>query len=328
MGEPPVFLSSVDLTHNATVITNRLQNEGYFRAQVSGDSIVKGKTGKAVYTVQTSKVFKIKQIVFPRDSDSLDTAVAGISKKSFLKVGDNYNLDIIKNERLRIDARLKEEGFFYFAPEDILLQVDSTNAGPFGVNLYEIVKQATPDKAWDIYTMDRTYIYPKYSLKDTSAKLDSAVHYNDYYVIDPKNTIHPFVFKNVIALHPGEAYNRTDHNQALSRFIDLGPYKYVKNRFEISPNDTLKLNAFYYLTPYPKKSLRFETLVRTTSADYNGVQATLSYRNRNLFKGAELLTVSLLGSTDVQFGGGQGSGYNVYQTGIQTSLSCTIYNAN
>jgi outer membrane protein insertion porin family len=319
-GQPPVLFSSVDLDHNSGILVNRLQNEGYFHAQATPDSVVKNKTAKAIYNIQTGPVFKIHQVVFPTDSDSLDTAVAGISKKSFLKVGDNYSLDIIKNERLRIDARLKEEGFYFFSPDDILVQVDSTNAGKNMVNLFVTVKQETPDKAWDIYTMDKTYIYAKYSLRDTAAKLDSAVHYQDYYVIDPKNTIHPYVFRNVIALHPGEAYNRTDHNQALSRFIDLGPYKYVKNRFDISPNDTLKLNAFYYLTPYPKKSLRLETILRTTSADYNGTQVTLSFRDRNTFKGAELLTISLLGSTDVQFGG-QNNGYNVYQTGIQTSIS-------
>lgn len=319
-GEPPVLFSSVDVDHNSQILQNRLQNEGYFHAQVTPDSVVKKKTAKAIYNTLTGPPFIIKQVTFPTDSDSLDTAVAGISKKSLLKPGDKYNLDVIKNERLRIDARLKEEGFYYFAPEDILVQVDSTNAGPYMVNLYEIVKQETPDKAWDIYTMDKTYIYPKYSLRDTAAKLDSATHYNDYYVIDPKNTIHPYVFQNVIALHPGEPYNRTDHNQALSRFIDIGPYKYVKNRFDISPKDTLKLDAFYYLTPYPKKSLRFETLLRTTSANYNGTQVNISWRNRNAFKGAELLTVTLMGSTDIQFGG-QTSGYNVYQTGIQTSLS-------
>lgn len=319
-GEPPVLWSSVDVDHNSKILTNRLQNESYFHAMVTPDSVIKGKTAKAIYNTLTGPPFIIKQISFPTDSDSLDTAVARIAKKSFLKVGDKFNLDVIKNERLRIDAHLKEEGFYYFSPEDILVQIDSTNAGPYGVNLYETVKPETPDKAWDIYTLNKTYIYPHYTLRDTAAKLDSAVHYNDYYVVDPTNTIHPYVFQNVIALHPGEPYNRTDHNQALSRFIDLGPYKYVKNRFDISPMDTLKLNAFYFLTPYPKKSLRFETLLRTTSANYNGTQVTLSWRNRNAFKGAELLTVSLLGSSDIQFGG-VNNGNNVYQTGVQTSLT-------
>jgi outer membrane protein insertion porin family len=320
-GEPPVLFSAVDIDQNSKVLQNKLQNESYFQAQARGDSVVKGRRVSVNYTVQTGPAYHINQISFPTDTGSLDTAVAGTKNRSLLKVGDKYNLDVIKAERIRIDARLKEEGFYYFSPEDILVQVDSTNAGKNMVNEYVTIKQETNDKAWDIYTIKNIYIYPKYSLRDTSTKLDSALRYDDYYVIDPQNTIHPYVFRNVMSFHPGEPYNRADHNQALSRFIDLGPYKFVKNRFEdASDPGSPKLNAFYFLTPYRKKSLRFEILGRTTSANYTGTQINLSWRNRNAFKGAELLTISLLGSTDIQ-ASGQNSGYNVYQTGIQTSLS-------
>jgi outer membrane protein assembly factor BamA len=320
-GEPPVLFSSVDIDQNSKVLQNRLQNESYFQAQVEGDSIVSGQRVKVVYNTQVGPAYTIHQLSFPTDTGSLDTAVAGTRYKSLLKVSDKYNLDLIKLERARIDARLKEEGFYYFSADDILVQVDSTNAGKNMVNEYVTIKPETNDKAWDIYTIKNIYIYPKYSLRDTSIKLDSALRYDDYFVIDPKNTIHPYVFRNVMSFHPGEPYNRADHNQALKRFIDLGPYKFVKNKFEdASDPGSPKLNAFYYLTDYQKKSIRFEIIGRTTSANYTGTQATLSWRNRNTFKGAELLTVSLLGSSDIQVGGRSG-GFNVYQTGVQTSLS-------
>jgi len=321
-GEPPVLWSTVDIDKNAQILQSQLQNESYFLAQVRGDSLVKKRgTAKAIYTVQTGPAYKINSVHFPTDTGSLDTAVAGTAKQSLLKTGDKYNLASIKAERLRIDARLKEEGFYYFSPDDILLQIDSTNAGKNRVNEYVTIKQETNDKAWDIYTIKNIYIYPRYSLRDTAIKLDSAKRYDDYYVIDPKNTIHPYVFRNVMSFHPGEPYNHADHNQALSRFIDLGPYKFVKNRFEdVNDPGSPKLNAFYYLTPYRNKSIRFELLGRTTSANYTGTEANITWRNRNAFKGAELLTVSLSGSRDVQFGG-QNNGFNVYQTGIQTSIS-------
>src|SRR6185503_17734674 len=38
-GEPPVLISSVDLEQNSAILQNRLQNEGYFLAQVSGDTV-------------------------------------------------------------------------------------------------------------------------------------------------------------------------------------------------------------------------------------------------------------------------------------------------
>ena len=121
-------------------------------------------------------------------------------------------------------------------------------------------------------------------------------------------------------LHPGDIYNRTEHTNSLNRFVDLGPFSFVKNRFEDVTPDSAKLDIYYFLTQYKKKSLQVELLARQTSANYDGTQVDLTFRDRNLFKGAELLTVTLFASSDLQFGH-VNNGYNIYQTGIQPSLS-------
>jgi outer membrane protein insertion porin family len=321
LGEPPVLVSTVDLEKNSSILQNRLQNESYFIAQVSGDTVSKknSKIAKAVYSVQTGPAYHYRKIVFPQQNDDLDTAVTGTSKLSFLKVGDKYNLDVIKAERVRIDARLKEEGFFYFAPEDLIMRYDSTIAG-HQVDLFVKVKESTPDEASWIYKVRNIYVYPKYSLKDTSAKLDSAVKYGWYNVIDPKKTVRPYVFKNTVLLHPGEIYNRTEHNNSLSRFVELGPFSYVKNEFQDVTPDSAFLDVYYYLTQAKKKSLTAEIVARQTSANYDGTQFDFTFRDKNTFKGAELLSVTLFTSTDKQFGS-YNNGYNVYQFGIAPSLS-------
>lgn len=319
-GEPPVLVSSVDLDKNSEILANRLQNVSYFQAQVSGDTVSKGRTAKAVYTATTGPAYKIRKINFPTGKSDLDTAVAGTAKETLLKVGDNYNLDVIKNERIRIDTRLKEKGFYYFAPEDIIVRVDSTIQGHM-VDMFVKVKDETPDKARRIYTINKIYVYPNYSLRDTALKLDSARSYRWFNIVQGRReTVKPWVFKNTVLLHPGEVYNRTDHTKSLNRFVELGPFKFVKNRFEDVSTDSPKLNVFYQLTQYPKKSLQLDLLGRTTSANYNGVQANLSWKNRNAFKGAELLTITAFGSTDGQIGQANG-GYALSQIGLQTSLT-------
>ena len=318
-GEPPVLVSSVDVAKNGSILQTRLQNESYFLAQVSGDTVGKNKTAKAVYTIQTGPAYHYNKIVFPQDKDDLDTAVTGTSAQTFLKAGDKYNLDLIKAERIRIDARLKEEGFFYFAPEDLIMKYDSTVAG-HKVDMFVKVKDATPDEARWIYQIRNIYVYPSYSLRDTALKLDSAVKYRWYNIIDPKKTIRPFAFTNTVLLHPGDTYNRTEHNNSLNRFIELGPYKFVKNRFEDVTPDSAKLDIYYFLTQQKRKSLQVELLARQTSANFSGTQIDLNFKNRNTFKGAELFTVTLFGSEDIQFGA-YNHGYNVYQFGIQPSVS-------
>lgn len=319
-GEPPVLVSQVDLQKNSDVMQNRLQNISYFQATVSGDTIGKKKTAKAVFTALPGPSYTIRNLTFPNATDNnLDTAVKGTMKQTLLKKGDKYNLDVIKNERIRIDTRLKEEGFFYFAPEQLIAKVDST-VGNHQVDVILGIKPETPPQAREIYTIRNIYVYPNYSLRDTSLKLDQAYKYRWYNIVDPRNTARPYLFANTVLLHPNDVYSRTTHNNSLNRFINLGPYRYVKNRFEDVTPDSPKLDVYYFLTPYKRKSLQLELLGRTTSANYTGSQINLSWKNRNAFKGGELLTVTLFGSTDVQVGG-QNSGYNVYQYGVQTSLS-------
>src|ERR1700744_5320984 len=147
IGEPPVLIGNVDLVKNSTLMQNRLQNEGYFQAQVTGDTLSKkhSRVAKAVFTVQTGPAYHYRKITFPADTDALDSAITQAAPQSILKVGDKYNLDIIKNERVRIDARMKEKGFFYFAPEDLLMKVDS-GVGNHQVDVFVKVKYDTPDQ--------------------------------------------------------------------------------------------------------------------------------------------------------------------------------------
>lgn len=317
-GEPPVLASAVNLENNSNILQNRLQNEGYFQAQVTGDTIGKKKTAKAVYTAQPGPAYKIRKVIFPPGTESIDTAVIGTAAQTLLKPGNNYNLDVIKNERIRIDAKLKEEGFYFFAPENLIMRVDSTIAG-HQVDIFVAIKRDISERAQEIYTINNIYVYPSYSLRDTSLNLDKALKYRWYNIVEKKKTVNSYIFANTVLLHPGEVYNRTDHNNSLNRFVNLGPYKFVKNRFE-DVTDSSKLDVYYFLTPYKKKSLQLELLGRTTSANYTGTQININWLNRNAFKGGEALKVTLFGSTDVQLGG-DNSGFNVYQAGIQTTLS-------
>jgi outer membrane protein insertion porin family len=319
IGEPPVLVSSVDLDKNSSILQNRLQNEGYFLAQVSGDTVSKKKIANAIYTIQTGPAYHYRKITFPTDNDDLDTAVTGTSNQTLLKVGDKFNLDIIKAERVRIDARLKEEGFFYFAPEDLIMRYDSTVAG-HQVDMFVKVKDETPDEARWIYSVRNIYVYPDYSIKDTSLMLDSAVKYRWYNVIGPKKDFRPFTFKNSVLLHPGDIYNRTEHTNSLSRFIELGPFKFVKNRFEDVTPDSAKLDIYYFLTQQKKKSIQAEIQLQQTSANYDGTQINVNLKDRNTFKGAELFNITFFGERDLQFGK-YNNGYNIYQAGIQPSIS-------
>lgn len=320
-GEPPVLFSSVKVDYNIDLITNRLENQGFFFADAVSDTTIRKKKASLTYHANTGPQYLIDSVVFEADSSDLGRAVVASAGKTMLKKGQPYNLDVIKAERERIDANLKERGFYYFGPEDLLVQVDSTNGRSHKVNLYMTVKNSINPKASQKYTINDIFIYPNFRPTDTlRGKTNNTIKYKDFYITDRRKTFRPQVFERTMFFVKGDEYNRTDHNLSLQRLSSLGTFKFVKNRFTEPDTGKALLDAYYYLTPYPKKSLRAEITGKTNSANFTGSELTLSWRNRNTFKGAELLTVSAYVGSDVQISGNN-SGNNILRYGAEANLT-------
>jgi outer membrane protein assembly factor BamA len=84
--------------------------------------------------------------------------------------------------------------------------------------------------------------------------------------------------------------------------------------------DSAKLDAYYYLTPLPKQSLRGEVNATTKSNNLNGTQLSVSWSNRNRFRAGERLSISAYVGSEVQFGGAW-KGYNTYRSGAEASIT-------
>jgi outer membrane protein insertion porin family len=321
-GEPPVLMNQVDLDLNVRILRNYLVNKGYFNAQVQGDTTVKKKRGSATYHAETGDQYTIDTVHFPNDSSDLSMAISATSSETLLKEGAPFDLDVIKGERTRIDAILKEKGFYFFSPEYLLIKTDSTIGG-HKVDMYMTIKPETPRQATRIYRIDDVYIYSNYSLNtaQTDTLLAYDTLYHGYHIIDKENKFKPYLFEETMQFKPGDVYNRTDHNRTLSRLINLNIFKFVKNRFEVVPtSDSALLDAYYYLTPKLPKSLRVELTTVTRSNNLNGTQLNLSWQHRNLFRSAAQANVSAYVGTDVQFSGAF-KGYNTYRTGAQANFA-------
>ncbi|MEO6290783.1 MAG: BamA/TamA family outer membrane protein [Ginsengibacter sp.] len=318
LGEPPVLLSGVNLEYNTKVLRNFLDNKGYFHAYASGDTTVKRKKAHATYTLEPGVQYTIKEVSFVTDSSAVGQAIQASTKETLLKAGDPFDLDLIKSERTRIDAVLKEEGYYFFGPELLILDIDST-IGNNQINVYVQTKKTTPSLAKKPYIIDDVYIYPNYRLNASKADTshENNILYNGYYIIDPQEKFKPKLVPRILRFDSGDVYNRTDHNLTLSRLINLNIFKFVKNRFELSPNsqgDTGRLNTYYYLTPLPKKALRAELSGNTKSNNYVGSLITLSFTNRNTFRDAEQMIIHANVGSEVQYSGSQ-SGFNTYSLG-------------
>ncbi|WP_316782641.1 BamA/TamA family outer membrane protein [Pedobacter frigiditerrae] len=304
IGEPPVLLSEVKIKYNNDVLKSYLISQGYLQAEVTGDTVIKGKKGKAIYTTNTGIRYKINSITFPKDTGVLTHIIDQNKGNTLLKVGNFYDLDTYKNERIRIDNDLKENGYFYFSPDYLILQVDST-IGKNLVNINVNVKRSAPDAGIKPYTINSINIYPNYSLRrDSLLKTLTPLKYNDFNIYDNRNTFKPKLFDRLVFFKKGENYNRKDHNQSLNRMVNIGAFRDV--RAEFLPIDSFKNNQLdlnIYLTPLKKNSLTFSVNGTNKSNNFVGSEVKLTQTTRNLFRGAEQLDVSVSGGFETQVSG-------------------------
>lgn len=320
LGQPPVLASTLNLDHEVQVLQNHLVNKGYFHARVRGDSTVKHKKATAIYTVRVGDQYHIQNVSFRGDSTVLERAIRETMPKTLLKPKDPFDLDVITVERQRIDNHLKENGFYFFSPDYLLIKADS-NIGNNKVNLYVTVKPNIPNEASQVYHIRKVYIYTGYNLNSDRADTSkaNATYYQGYYVIDRRKTYKPKMFLQSMTFNPGDVYNRTDQNASISRLISMNIFKFVKNRFEVIP-DSAQLDAYYYLTRLPRQSLRVEVNGNTKSNNVTGSNISLSWRNRNTLRAGEQLVVTASAGFELQYSG-QFQGYNTFRWGIEPSLS-------
>ncbi len=320
LGEPPVLTSQVNFEKNRQVLQNRLENRGFFGSTASFDTTAKNRKMTVTYNLNAKPQYRISSVKFNVDSGDLGKAIARITRRSRLKVGNPYDLDVIKEERLRIDTRLKNMGFFYYNEDYIIVNYDST-VGNNKVALVPEIKKETPPAARNQYHINDVTVYADYTLDTDTTKAPQGVRTKEgYLIIDPQKKYNPKIFSRTLVFDTGAIYRRDDHNLSLSRLVDLGTFKFVKVRFDLPDTGAANsLNAFYYLTPTKKKSVRAEASALTKSNNANGTEFTVSWRNRNAFKGAELFTVSAFVGFEKQISGQQGNS-NTIRYGADLNL--------
>ncbi len=322
-GQEPIFASAKAISSNIPVMQASLQNEGYFGSTVTGALQESGYKARGVFDVGVKQRFYVDSVAFVVDSTPVRKALQFSSRRPVIKKGDPYRLDNIKIEIERISQVIKQRGFYYFLPDYLGVLADNDSVA-HKTNLYFYIKPDIPDAAGVPYSIRNVFIYPNYNLstaqQDTNKR--QVVQTNEQFrVVDSTRMFNPKLFRDIVTVKPGNRYSSRMQDLTLSRFINVGAFKFVRNRFEPDQQgDSAVLDAHYYLTPYPAKSIRLEPDFTSRSNNFNGTQVTLSWRNRNAVRRAELLTINANAGIEYQIGGGS-QGVTNYRLGLDGILS-------
>lgn len=275
LGKEPVLFDTLKAEMSRKNLGTVMQNMGYLHADVSLKTIANDKKIKVIYTLHTGKPYFIGNIEY----DIYDKNIAQIldmknENNRGLKKGMIFSINNLENERKRITNILSDSGYYKFNKDYIIYEADSTRTNDsIDVNLKLMKFRAnskSPEKDHNRYYINKVNF--------TSADGD-------------KIKLRRSVLSDNLAIKEGAPFCEHDLQTTYNNFARLQAVKYTNIRFEELP-DTSLLNCNIQLSTNKPNTISFQPEGTNTAGDL-GAAASLTYENRNLFHGSEMLSIQL-----------------------------------
>lgn len=329
-GEAPVIYDELMAEATRMDMKRSLMNSGYLNADVSV-STVNGRRPKTKvrYTLEPGRMFVIDTVRIMVQDSLIDRIISDNIKQSLLLPGMNLNADILNDERNRIVNLVHRYGYYGFN-RDYISFVADTARGSDKVGLRMIVEPESIDEngvrrphkqfyisSVDYYLSDKDGFLPSNMY---SAQIDTCDGFRLIYSGDGlKPALRPKIIDIHSFLRSDVKYNSDHISRTYSSLSRLGILRYSNIRFERIPGSDNQLKANVSLIRQPKHSFTFEVEGTNTAGDL-GAAASVSFIDRNLFRGAEQLTIKLRGAYESisNLPGYTGDTYLEY--GLETNL--------
>lgn len=276
IGEEPVVYDSLEAARSCADLRLAMQNMGYMNSYVDFETQVRGRKLKAIYTLHPSDPYRISSFRYDIPDSAVAQVLAPVFGTGDQQVGEVFTVSSLDNLRKRIATVLNDSGFYRFHKDFVTYTADSLQ-GTQGVNLvcrilpYRENSSAPPMP------------HPRYRVR--------SIHYRsgDGYDLPLRRSV---LAENTV-VKAGEWFSASDLQRTYNNFARLGAVRYTNITFR---EDTLRnLDTDIRLSMRKPNTIAFQPEGTNTAGDF-GAAATLTYQNRNLFRGSELLSIELRGA--------------------------------
>lgn len=322
VGEAPEYFNA-DATHQSTEqIKQYLNNRGYFNSKVTVETKVSKRKRKrhlikAIYTVEAAEPYRISKISYHIEDTTLAKSLQRIESRYPAKEGDIYNSYTLDEQRNIITNYLRNTGYYYFNKDYITYEVDSS----FNNHTLEVtmkIANAKDKKTNESHPHKRYYInsiniFPDYSpfLANTPYTDSTTVTFSNNFRNIP-NTLHfyfhnkpyirPSAFSQIIQIYQGRPYRQQQVAQTYSALSSLKVISNSTIEFDTvqSRNDTMNLlDCNIMLRRANFHSIKLQTEGTNSGGDL-GISGSVTYTNKNIFRGSETLLLSVKGGFEAQ----------------------------
>ncbi len=303
IGEAPVIYDSRQAELTRENIETMLRNNGYLHAKVDFEPIVvKGNRVNATYYLHERERYKVVGITWEIEDSLVEGYVLADTVETLLKKDMPFSINTLNKERERVTAMLRNVGFYKFQKEYISFVADTAHHST-DINL-KMKITAFKDNVNDIPTSHKQYrLGDIYFVSDAGLRLEDdelskcdTVRVGSYNLLyKNKPFIRPTVLSNQTYILPGELYSQSRVDRTYNSFSQLSALKYTTVRLREKENEPSLLDCYIMFERRKRRSVTFEIEGTNTAGDL-GAACSMTFSDRNLFKGSEVLSLRLFGA--------------------------------
>ena len=324
----PVLISTVNPEVRSNIARNLLNENGYFNG-TTGYEIIPDKKdslkAKVKYQLTMNEPYTYDSIEYRRLQRRIDTLLVLDSKARLLQEGNRFSVLQLEAERQRIASWMRDNGYYFFRPDYIIYQADSTISPLLHkIDLRVSLEQGLPQQAtrpWKIGKMSVSLFgYSNETPTDSMQYKDLTIFY------EGRLRVRPLILYNEFKFKSGDVYSQLNQTKTQSGLSHLNIFRFTEMNY--TPSDTTSLcdtlnfnmNATYDL-PY---NAELEVNFTANSNRRYGPGAAFSLTKNNIFGGGESFGISLNGTYEWLSDGNRNKEYSLldnYEYGATGTLN-------
>lgn len=268
-------------------LTKALNNMGYMDASVELLTRAEGKRMTVYYALHPGVQYMLGDVEYDiRDRQIAEILQMDKEENRGLRPGMEFSVEALNNERQRITKTLTDDGYFRFHKDFIRFTADTVTGGK------------TVDLTLHLNGDD----HARYKVGQVNFQPDENGKYH----------LRRHVMEENSWIEEGKYYSSTALQRTYTNFGRLPIVKYTNIKFTERP-DTNLLDCNIQVSTGKANSIIFQPEGTNTAGDF-GAAASLTWENRNLFRGSETFSITLRGAYEAikNLEGYQNSNYQEY----------------
>ena len=336
IGEPPQIYEDDLSKRDEDQLKQYAYSKGYFRASVESSVSVREKKRKVNlnYKLISGDQYVIKRINYQIKDSLLEDLYYNSDLKFEINEGDAFDINTLEKHQLDIVKLFRDNGYYYFSKDDIKFVADSSRYDK-QVLVDLLIRPAKNNQIDTTKVFQRFYLNnffisvlpgnsPVTISRDSVGIFSDTIKWENFTLYQNKQVRYPpALFNRTMRLEKGALFSNAEVENAFNAFNRLRQFRFVDIQFnEIeSQSDTNLLDCSVRLAPLNKQSTSFDIEGTNTSGNF-GVAGNVTYLHRNLFRGAEVFQISLLGGIErlERRKNGVPDYFNTTELGVESSV--------